>query len=74
LYFLSDELDPKGTIHNKLLYIIVKCKDYVIAKMLINNGLALNILPRHILDCLPVDALYMRLSIMMARAYDGSLR
>ena len=35
LYFIEDELDPKGKCHNKPLFILIKYKDYVIAKKLI---------------------------------------
>ena len=74
LYFTEDELGPEGTGHNKPLYITVKCKDYLIGKVLVDNGSALNVLPRHILDEMPIDATYMRPSMMTARAYDGSPR
>jgi hypothetical protein len=74
LYFTDDELDPEGVGHNKPLYITVKCKDCVIAKVLIDNGSALNVLPRHVLDKMPVDASHMKPSTMTARAYDGSPR
>jgi hypothetical protein len=46
----------------------------VIAKVLIDNGSALNVLPRHVLDKMPVDASHMKPSIMTARAYDRSPR
>ncbi|KAJ6884344.1 hypothetical protein NC652_031366 [Populus alba x Populus x berolinensis] len=74
LYFTEDELGPEGTGHNKPLYITVKCKDYLIGKVLVDNGSALNVLPRHILDEMPIDVTYMRPSTMTARAYDGSPR
>ena len=74
LYFTDDELDHEGIGHNKPLYITVKCKDCVIAKVLIDNGSALNVLPRHVLDKMPVDASHMKPSTMIARAYDGSPR
>ncbi|XP_073268737.1 uncharacterized protein [Populus alba] len=74
LYFTDDELDHEGTGHNKPLHITVKCKDCVIAKVLIDNGSSLNVLPRHVLDKMPVDASHMKPSTMTARAYDGSSR
>jgi hypothetical protein len=74
LYFTDDELDHEGTGHNKPLHITVKCKDCVIAKVLMDNGSALNVLPRHVLDKMPVDASHMKPSTMTARAYDGSPR
>ena len=72
LYFTEDELDPEGTGHNKPLYITVKYKDCLIDKVLVDNGSTLNVLPRHILDEMLIDATYMRPSTMTARAYDGS--
>jgi hypothetical protein len=74
LYFTDDELDHEGTGHNKPLHITVKYKDCVIAKVLIDNGSALNVLPMHVLDKMPVDASHMKPSTMTARAYDGSPR
>ena len=46
LYFTEDELDPEGTGHTKPLYITMKCKDCLIGKVLVDNGSALNVLPR----------------------------
>ena len=58
LFFIEDELDYEGTNHNKLLYITMKCKDCVIAKVLIDNGSTLNMVPRHMLDNMHMDASY----------------
>jgi hypothetical protein len=74
LYFTADELDAEGTGHNKPLYITTRCKDCLIGKVLVDNGLALNVLPKHMLKEMPVDESHMKPSTMMARAYDGSLR
>jgi len=73
-YFTEDELDAKGTGHNKPLYVTVRCKYYLISKVLIDNDSALNVLPRHILDEMPVDPSHMQPSVMTAIAYDGSPR
>jgi hypothetical protein len=74
LYFTADELDAEGTGHNKPLYITVRCKDCIIGKVLVDNGSALNVLPKHILKEMPIDESHMKPSTMMARAYDGSPR
>jgi len=74
LYFMADELDVEGTRHNKPLYITVRCKDCIIRKVLVDNGSALNVLPKHILKEMLIDESHMKLSTMMARAYDGSPR
>ena len=60
--------------HNKPLYITVRCKDCLIGKVLIDNGSALNVLPKHILEEMPIDESHIKPSTMMARAYDGSPR
>jgi hypothetical protein len=74
LYFTADELDAEGTGHNKPLYIMVRCKDCLIGKVLVDNGSALNVLPKHILKEMPIDESHMKSSTMMDRAYDGSPR
>jgi len=74
LYFTADELDVEGIGHNKPLYITVRCKDYLIGKVLIDNGSALNVLPKHMLKEMSVDESHMKLSTIMVRAYDSSPR
>jgi hypothetical protein len=74
LYFTKDELDAKGTRHNKPLYIHVRCKECFIGKVLIDNGLTLNVLPKHMLKEMPIDESHIKRSTMMASAYDGSPR
>jgi hypothetical protein len=74
VYFTEDELGPDGTGHNKPLYITVRCKDILLGKVLVNNGSALNVLPRHMLKEMPIDESQMKPSTLMARAYDGSPR
>ena len=43
-------------------------------KVLIDNGSALNVLPRHMLQEMPINASHMKPSTMMARAFDRSPR
>ncbi|XP_073261997.1 uncharacterized protein [Populus alba] len=74
IYFTEDELCPDGTGHNMPLYITVRCKDILIGKVLVDNGSALNVLPRHMLKEMPVDESHMKPSTLVARAYDGSPR
>jgi len=74
LYFTADKLDAEGIEHNKLLYITVRCKDCLTGKVLIDNGSALNVLPKHILKEMLIDESHMKPSTMMARAYDSSPR
>jgi hypothetical protein len=72
LYFTEDELDSEGIGHDKPLYITMKCKDCVIAKVLIDNGSALNVLPKHVMDQMSIDASHMKPNTMTAIAYDGT--
>jgi len=74
LYFTANELDAEGTGHNKPLYITTRCKDCLIRKVFVDNGSALNVLPKHMLKEMLVDKSHMKPSTMMARAYDGSPR
>lgn len=64
MYFIKDELD-EGITFNKSLYIRIKCKDYVITNVLIDNKSTLNALHKHFLDWLLVNAPYKRPSIMI---------
>jgi len=74
MYFTEDELNVEGTGHNKPLYVTVRCKDCLINKVLIDNGSALNVLPRYMMDEMPIDPSHMQPSVMTTRAYDGSPR
>ena len=63
-------LEGKG--HNKALHVSVKCMDHIVAKVLINEGFSLNAMPQMTLDKFPFDAVYMRPSPLVVRAFDGS--
>jgi hypothetical protein len=73
-YFTEDEFDPKRTMHNKPLFITMKCKNCMVAKVLIDNGSILNVLPKHMLDQMLIDASHIKPNTMTARAYDGTPR
>jgi hypothetical protein len=55
MYFAEDELDPEGTKHNALLYIMIWCKDVLIGMVLIDNYSTLNVLPRHMPEEMLID-------------------
>ena len=74
LTFANKEMPVEGRGHNKALHVSVKCIDHIVAKVLINNGSSLNVMPKTTLDKLPFDASHMRLSFMVVRAFDGSRR
>ena len=72
--FIKDKLDVEGTRHNKPTYITIRCKNCFIGKVLIDNGLTLNVLPKHMLKEMPIDESHIKPSTLMTRAYDGSPR
>ncbi len=70
IMFSDDEIDPASLKHTKTLHVIVKCKGYMIAKVLIDNGSALNVLLSATLARLPIELSLMRL----VRAFDETKR
>jgi len=72
LTFADEEMPIEGRGHNKALHVFVKCMDHIEAKVLIDNGSSLNVMPETTLDKLPFDPLHMRPSSMVVRAFDGS--
>ena len=53
LTFTKDEIPLEGRGHNKALHISVKCMNYAIVRVLIDNGSSLNVMPKTTLDKLP---------------------
>jgi len=74
LTFTDDEIPAEGRGHNKALHVSVKCLDHVIARILIDNGSLLNVMPRSTLEKLSCDGMHMEPSAMIVRAFDGSKR
>ncbi|RDY00847.1 hypothetical protein CR513_15915, partial [Mucuna pruriens] len=50
LSFSEEEILVEGRRHNQPLQISVKCSDYTIVRVLIDNGSSLNVLPKTTLD------------------------
>ncbi|KAL4021671.1 hypothetical protein IC575_020477 [Cucumis melo] len=74
IVFTDDKIPPEGLGHTKALHIQVKCKDYVIARVLVDNGSALNIMPKSTLLKLPVDMSHIKSSTMVVKDFNGSRR
>ena len=72
--FTDDELPPEGREHTLPMHIIVKCEDMIVARVLINNGLALNVYPMSTLECLNVDTSLICPTTMIIKAFYGTLR
>jgi len=74
LTFTEDEIPLEGRGHNKALHISVKCMEYFISCVLINNGSSLNVMLKTTLNKLPCDGIHLRPSTIVVRAFDGSKR
>ena len=70
--FSDDELPPQENDHTLAMHIIVKCEDMIVAKVLIDNGLALNVNLMATLEYLKVDLSLIRPGTMIIRAFDGT--
>ena len=53
--FLDDKLPPKGNDHTLTVHIAIKCEGVIVARVLIDNGLDLNVCLVATLECLKVD-------------------
>ena len=56
------------------MHIIVKCEDMIVARILIGNGLALNVFLMSTLERLDVDTSLIHPTTMIIRAFDGTPR
>ena len=53
------------------MHIVVKCEDMIVARVLIDNGSALNVCPMATLKCLKVDMSLINPSTMIIRAINN---
>ena len=74
LTFAEEEIPAKGRGHNRALHVSVKCMEQVMAKVLIDNGSSLNVMPKSMLEKFPFNASHLRLGSMVLRAFDGNRR
>ncbi|XP_022735615.1 uncharacterized protein LOC111288969 [Durio zibethinus] len=72
--FNDDEILPEGCGSVKALHVTVKCKSHIMAKVLIDNGSSINVMPLMILSKLPMDLSHMRNSHMIVRTFYGTRR
>lgn len=72
--FSDDELTPDGTGHIKALHITVKTLGMILAKVLVDNGSALNICPWVTLERMGIGRERVKGNGMLVRAFDGSRR
>ncbi|XP_017976395.1 PREDICTED: uncharacterized protein LOC108661917 [Theobroma cacao] len=72
--FNDEEIPSGGKGNYKALHITTKCKGCTVVKVLLDNGLSLNVMPMRTLARLPIDMSYMRKSQMIVRAFDRTRR
>ena len=72
LAFAEEEIPAEGRGHNRALHVSVKCKDPAVAKVLIDNGSSLNVMPKSTLEKLLFNASHLKPSSMVVRAFDGT--
>ncbi|PKI37319.1 hypothetical protein CRG98_042292 [Punica granatum] len=70
--FLDDELPSEGWSHSRALHIVCKCNNYIIGRVMIDNGAAHNICPVTTLKQMNVDLNRVRPSKTAVQAFDGS--
>ena len=73
MYFIEDEIAPNGTRCKQPLYIMVKCKYCMVAKVMKDNGSTINMMSRYVLNQMLINVSHIKISIMI-RAYDGTPR
>jgi len=74
LTFTKEDIPIKGQGNNRALHVSFKSMDHIVAKVLIDNGSSLNVMPKGMLEKLPFNASHLRPSSMVVRAFDGSRR
>ncbi|XP_050875250.1 uncharacterized protein LOC127078874 [Lathyrus oleraceus] len=74
LSFIREELPEDGQNHNRALHISVKCKDDALARVLVDTGSSLNVMPKRTLAKLSYQGPAMKPSALIVKAFDGSRR
>ena len=71
VFFFNDELPQEGKDHTLAMHIVIKCEDMIVARVLVDNGLALNVWLLATLKRLKVDMSFIKPSTMIIIAFDG---
>ncbi|RDY01971.1 hypothetical protein CR513_14635, partial [Mucuna pruriens] len=72
--YSKEEVPTEGKTHNQPLHIVVKCENYMITRVLIDNRSSLNVMPKTTLDKLYALGAILKNSPIVVRALDGSKR
>ncbi|XP_070029113.1 uncharacterized protein [Nicotiana sylvestris] len=65
--FSDDELPVEGTEHNRALYLTVKYEDFVVTRVLVDNGSSANIFPLSTLNNLKVLDVVVSYNLLLGR-------
>jgi hypothetical protein len=74
LSFNDEDLPLEGKAHNKALHISTMCHDTVHARVLVDTGSSLNVMPKSTLNKMSIDGVYLKPSSLIVKAFDGSRR
>ncbi|XP_050897220.1 uncharacterized protein LOC127104046 [Lathyrus oleraceus] len=74
LSFSGEELPKDGQNYNRALHVSVKCKDDALARVLVDTGLSLNVMPKRTLVELSYQGPAMKPNALIVKAFDGSWR
>lgn len=74
VYCFHCDLPPKGSSHNKPLYITVICRSKWIPLVLVDNGSTLNVCPQRTPNKIGIDVNDLRPSSQGVRGYDSAKR
>ncbi|XP_070050449.1 uncharacterized protein [Nicotiana tomentosiformis] len=69
--FSDDELPIEGTEHNRALYLTVKCDDFAVSRVLVDNGSSANICPLSTLQKLKIGTERIHINNVCVRGFDG---
>ncbi|XP_070047243.1 uncharacterized protein [Nicotiana tomentosiformis] len=69
--FSDDELPIEGTEHNRALYLTVKCEDFAVSRVLVDNGSSVNICPLSTLQKLKIGTERIHINNICVRGFDG---
>ncbi|RDX70794.1 hypothetical protein CR513_49919, partial [Mucuna pruriens] len=72
LSFSEDEIPIEDRSHNQPLHITIKCSNYMIARVLIDNGSSRNVMSKATVDKLYSIGSTLKISLVVVRAFDGS--
>ncbi|RDY05166.1 hypothetical protein CR513_11027, partial [Mucuna pruriens] len=74
LTFMEKEIPTEGKGHNHALHISIKCMDYTLARVLIDNGSSFKIMPKYTLEQLPYNKNHLKTSSTIVKPFNDSKR